>query len=66
MALVNKIYYAAMLIFLFGMIFLCVGDLWTQLWPGITVPLGIALSFTGGIVGLVSGIVLLIAPGNKA
>ena len=50
---------------LLGMVALCIGDLWLQLWPSITIPMGLTLAFTDGAIGIVSGIALLLTPGYK-
>ena len=65
MILWAKIHTASLLVFFVGMVALCIGDLWFQLWPSITIPMGLTLAFTGGAIGIVSGIALLLTPGYR-
>ncbi len=65
MPLCQKIHIASLLAFLLGIIALGVGDQWAQFWPTVTVPLGLTLSFAGGGIGIISGIILLLTPGFK-
>ena len=65
MPLCQKIHIASLLAFFFGIIALGVGDQWAQVWPTVTVPLGLMLCFVGGGIGIISGIILLLTPGFK-
>ena len=65
MILWAKLHTASLLVFFLGMVALCIGDLWLQLWPSITIPMGFTLAFTDGAIGIVSGIALLWIPGYK-
>ena len=65
MILWAKLHTASLLVFFLGMVALCIGDLWLQLWPSITIPMGLTLAFTDGAIGIVSGIALLLTPGYK-
>ena len=61
----QKVHIVSLMAFFLGIVALGIGDQWTQLWPAITVPLGLTLSFAGGGIGIISGIVLLLTPGFK-
>lgn len=61
----QKVHIASTATFFFGIVALLVGDQWAQVWPQVTVPLGLALCFAGGGTGIITGIVLVMTPGFR-
>lgn len=65
MPLWQKVHIVSLMAFFFGIVALGIGDQWAQLWSDVTVPLGLTLSFAGGGMGIISGVVLLLTPGFR-